>query len=77
MHIARRSPAGGCRGDSFMYSILSYTYNMYTAEFASGALFAVGLFSAGVYSPAVIKSQFNFSSNVMITTMMGASAASA
>ncbi|KAK5167037.1 uncharacterized protein LTR77_007766 [Saxophila tyrrhenica] len=51
--------------------------SMQLSEFASGALFAVGLFSSGVYRPEVIKAQFSFSSNVMITTMMAASAASA
>jgi hypothetical protein len=50
---------------------------MSISEFASGALFGVGLFASGVYSQSVIKSQFNLTSNVMITTMMAASAASA
>ncbi|KAK3686492.1 hypothetical protein LTR37_019777 [Vermiconidia calcicola] len=55
----------------------AYLANMSLSEFASGALFAVGLFASGVYSPNVIRSQMDFSSNVMIMTMMGASAVSA
>ena len=55
----------------------AYFADMSLSEFASGALFAVGLFASGVYSPNVIRSQMDFSSNVMIMTMMGASAVSA
>lgn len=54
--------------------------DMYTAaaaEFVSGALFAVGLYGAGVWQAEVIRAQFGFRSNVMVTVMMGASMSSA
>ena len=50
---------------------------MLLTEFISGAVFGTALLGAGVYAPDVIKAQMTFSSNVMITVMMGASASSA
>ncbi len=44
---------------------------MSLSEFTSGAIFAGALMAAGVYEPSVIRSQMNFSSNAMITVMMG------
>lgn len=50
---------------------------MLLTEFVSGSIFGAALLAAGVYAPSVIKAQMAFSSNVMVTVMMGASASSA
>lgn len=77
---------GACEVTDFEVSVhslrnaLTLKHNLLSmslSEFASGAVFAIALTGSGVYAPSIIKSQMTFSSNTMLTVMMGASASSA